>query len=1168
MTLTAGAAATAAGKTLTCATGTGVVQCIAAGVNKTSIASGVVASVSVTLASSVNATSVAIGVSGAMAASPSATGISVSSAAGRIDVKAGPPPSAAAAAYAMDEGTGSTVQDASSNGITGQIQGASWTNGRFGKALSFNGWPNYVDLGPASALKSSGSMSWSAWVYATGNPRGDGQIIALSDNTSGWQFKTSPDTGVRTFGVAIAGSSGSRTQRYSKTTVALNTWYHVAGVYDAAAKTLNVYVNGVLDNGVLAGAVPGAQVTPAINPTIGRRSGGYYFKGIIDNLRVYTRALSAAEVQSDMTTPISSGNAGAMPTLTSVHCTPATIASGGSSTCTVALSAAALAGGTSIAVSDSSTALTTPGSVAVAAGSSSAAFTATAGSVTTTQSVTLTASLNGKPATTSVSIAPLSPSITVTSVQCSPGTISSAGSSNCTVALSAAAPAGGSSVAISDNSAALTVPGSVTVAAGSSTKTFTATAGSVTTTTSVTITAALSGKSATTVLTVQPSTQTAGLAAAYAFDEGSGPTVRDTSTNGNTGQIQDAIWFSTGRFGKSLYFNGTSSYVDLGNPPSLQTTGSMSWSAWVYATGNPPDDGQIVAHSNYVAGWQFKTTSDTGVRTFGVSVTGASGSRTQRYSKTVLALNKWYYVAGVYNAAAKTLNIYVNGVLDDGVLRGTVPASQMLSNSNTMIGRRDGGYFFKGLIDNVRVYKRPLTAAEIQGTMTTAVTATTGGALAAAAQLDTPSAAPVETSPVTSGTAVPMSRIEPGDSMLACSPRLVNAGQTATCEIKGLPSLSAPLEIAVSSTSEQVKVPAVVVSRSRQKSLTFQVSVDEAAAQQSATIAATIGDSTLTDIVHVLPGAGPVLTVPRRQITKPGTLVSFTVKAADSTGAPVHITAGSVPPGASFDAATGRFDWTPAPSQLGSYAVAFAATNAAGQSSSAQVAIDVDSGKPSLRETQFACSPRAIATVEGRWLAADGAALADPSGASTGFAGTRVVVNGEHVPVLSANPTGVSFLCPALDAGTSLSIAVETPAGVTNTVTAIMRNASPSIFSVDVSGQAQGSVSFSNSADLAMPRNYQIPGHPAQPGDHVLIWVTGLGQNTDRNKISVAFGDITVNADDIQPAPGYAGVYMIGATVPPGVKFSDAVPVQITVTGGDGRSVVSNSVTAAIEPVR
>jgi hypothetical protein len=155
-------------------------------------------------------------------------------------------------------------------------------------------------------------MTWEAWVYAKGNPPDDGQIIALSDSQSGWQFKTTPDTGPRTFGIAISADGASHTQRYSKTTVALNTWYHVAGVYNATVQTLDNFVNGVVDDGTLTNpigarsSVPSVQVLPptSVNANIGRRPDGFYFNGVMDDVRVYSRALSQAEIQADMNTPV------------------------------------------------------------------------------------------------------------------------------------------------------------------------------------------------------------------------------------------------------------------------------------------------------------------------------------------------------------------------------------------------------------------------------------------------------------------------------------------------------------------------------------------------------------------------------------------------------------------------------------------------------------------------------------------------------------------------------------------------------------------------------------------------------------------------------------------------------------------------------------------------
>src|SRR5262249_39519752 len=154
----------------------------------------------------------------------------------------------------------------------------------------------------------------------------------------------------------------------------------------------------------------------------------------------------------------------------------------------------------------------------------------------------------------------------------------------------------------------LTVPASVTVAANATTASFTATAGTVTANQTVTVTATLNGSKTASVI-VQPAVSI--LSAAFAFDEGSGSTVADSSGMGNAGSIQGATWTS-GKHGNALSFNGSNSYVDLGNAPSLQSSDSMTWSAWILATAHPADDGQIIARSDNSAGWQLKTSPDTG----------------------------------------------------------------------------------------------------------------------------------------------------------------------------------------------------------------------------------------------------------------------------------------------------------------------------------------------------------------------------------------------------------------------------------------------------------------------------------------------------------------------------------------------------------------------------
>jgi hypothetical protein len=69
------------------------------------------------------------------------------------NLSAATPPAGLVAAYNFNEGSGTTVTDASGNGITGNIIRATWTTrGRYGNALSFNGSSGYVDLGNQPAI--------------------------------------------------------------------------------------------------------------------------------------------------------------------------------------------------------------------------------------------------------------------------------------------------------------------------------------------------------------------------------------------------------------------------------------------------------------------------------------------------------------------------------------------------------------------------------------------------------------------------------------------------------------------------------------------------------------------------------------------------------------------------------------------------------------------------------------------------------------------------------------------------------------------------------------------------------------------------------------------------------------------------------------------------------
>jgi uncharacterized protein (TIGR03437 family) len=183
--------------------------------------------------------------------------------------------------------------------------------------------------------------------------------------------------------------------------------------------------------------------------------------------------------------------------------------------------------------------------------------------------------------------------------------------------------------------------------------------------------------------------------------------------------------------------------------------------------------------------------------------------------------------------------------------------------------------------------------------------------------------------------------------------------------------------------------------------------------------------------------------------------------------------------------------------------------------------------------------------------------------------GTKVKVNGQYVPVLVSSDTRVNFLCPALDRGTPLSVTVETRSGITDPLTTIMLEASPTILSLEGQSQSTGVITFADTTDLAMMRNFKVPAHPAQPGDQILIWATGLGSAAEASAGTVVkFGDIAAEVEGVNAVSGQAGLYTIQVRVPVVVAFSEAVPMQIRMATPDGRQFNSNTVTATIEAVR
>lgn len=209
------------------------------------------------------------------------------------------------------------------------------------------------------------------------------------------------------------------------------------------------------------------------------------------------------------------------------------------------------------------------------------------------------------------------------------------------------------------------------------------------------------------------------LEAYWKLDETGGRVVFDSSGHGLNGRFSTEPKSVAGVVGRSVTLDGAKDYIDFGRSTALRLVGSMTISAWIKPSSFPIDDAAIVSQFHGGFGYQLDATVDRGPRTIGFKLTNACGDLMARYGATPLAVHTWYHVAGVYDAEERTLDVYLNGKLDNGFLRGLVTGTQHSSRSAVYVGKRSDleGFEFAGAIHDVRIYSFALTNTEIAAVM-------------------------------------------------------------------------------------------------------------------------------------------------------------------------------------------------------------------------------------------------------------------------------------------------------------------------------------------------------------------------------------------------------------------------------------------------------------------
>ncbi len=230
--------------------------------------------------------------------------------------------------WGFNEGAGNTAGNSVAGGPAGSVTGTPlWKNGfdQPASALDFNGSSDYVTFGAAPGLNTV-AFTLEAWIMIEGAgataSSGTGGITGVPVITKGLGQAESPANlnmnyffGITAGNILVADfeeSSGPNHPVTGATALTLNNWTHIAATYAPTSAVWNLYINGTLDKTLDLGAnispvsasIQHSGIGTAMTST-GSRTG--FFNGKIDEVRIWNRALSQSEIQTNLNEEITSG---------------------------------------------------------------------------------------------------------------------------------------------------------------------------------------------------------------------------------------------------------------------------------------------------------------------------------------------------------------------------------------------------------------------------------------------------------------------------------------------------------------------------------------------------------------------------------------------------------------------------------------------------------------------------------------------------------------------------------------------------------------------------------------------------------------------------------------------------------------------------------------------
>ncbi len=671
--------------------------------------------------------------------------------------------------FNTDALSGTTAYDWSGAGNNGTLtNGPVVAEGRVGQGLSFDGNNDDTTIPDSVSLSPTTALTYSFWAKRTDTVATDGTFIAKSDGGGGRRGTAvvSSSGGGITFHTATDSNSDFSSSTLAGGLVQQNQWVYIVAVFDGSGVTntdrAKVYVNGTQQALSFGGTVPSSIPDTVAPLTMGGNFTYPYFPGILDEVRFYNRALTAAEIKSlyDRGAP-DKGNTSALQSagngrlesglagywkLDETTGSSAADASTNANTGTLSNMENGdwIAGqigngldfdGTNEYVSASATPFVSHSSGTITAwikstngsaaqtifGISTLASSNYAGYFHTNANGKLAIRIKGNGSdlvncgvTDSGSAAQVAASGTWTFVAI---TNDPTGKKFYKNAYQQGHDCGSDTTWFDDLSAQAPADvslGAWLVAGGSQTL-FQGSLDEV----RVYDHALSQDEIANLYRVTTPTAVDTGLKGYWSFNgqDMSGTTAYDRSGKGANGTLTGGPATVEGKVGQALLLDGSNDRMSTTVlPSSLFTDATTTVAGWFKTSGLDKD---FLSQDSCSGGWRINI-GDTGFINAELKGSGSCGATvaTRRSNITGLNDNSWHHFAvimtTVTSGSNNNIDIYVDGVLNEQSLSST--ASYSTASDNTLhLGARYGGYnYFPGTIDEIRIYNRALSAAEIK----------------------------------------------------------------------------------------------------------------------------------------------------------------------------------------------------------------------------------------------------------------------------------------------------------------------------------------------------------------------------------------------------------------------------------------------------------------------